>query len=167
MARLTKEQWESLKADYVTGAFSLSQLAKKYGVDKSAISRRVKKENWKQIEENELKELVEIEKVNKSQQQKVNRISEELEVKKEALKHSIEEITDIAEMLENNTKKLLSKQTKMMEEMADSDDLLTHSKVIKNLADAFKSKETNVNVGINQIEIKRTVVHKRVDELGN
>jgi len=47
MARLTKEQWESLKADYVTGVYTLELLAKKYGVAKGSISKKRKLEKDK------------------------------------------------------------------------------------------------------------------------
>ena len=66
MARLSKEQWEELKADYVTGAYTLELLAKKYGIAKSSISKKIKKENWKKIDTKITAELVEIEKGNKN-----------------------------------------------------------------------------------------------------
>jgi len=103
MARLSKETWERLKADYVTGAYTLELLAKKYGINKAAISRRAKKENWKKIDLKETAELVEMEKVNKSQQAKVNKISKSTNVKEQHLKEAISEITDLKVYFQNLT----------------------------------------------------------------
>ncbi len=159
MARLTKEQWESLKADYVTGVYSVRELAKKYDVSHSAINKKIRNEGWKSVEQDELRELVEQKKVSKSFQNKVSNVSKEHKVNKDAFEKKIDEIADITTMLESNTKKLLSKQTAMMDEMADSNELLTHSRVIKNLADAFKTADAkveinNANIQQNALEVK-------------
>ncbi len=45
MPRLTRDQWETIRAEREAGA-SISELAAKYGVDKAAISRRAKAEDW-------------------------------------------------------------------------------------------------------------------------
>jgi len=99
MARLSKEQWEELKADYVTGAYTLEMLAKKYGVNKAAISRRAKKEEWKKIDLKDTAELVEMEKVNKSQQKKVNTITKSTNVSPKKFKRAISEIADVQEYI--------------------------------------------------------------------
>ena len=46
MARLTEDEWLQAQADYEARSLSFNELSEKYGVDKSAISRRRKKENW-------------------------------------------------------------------------------------------------------------------------
>ncbi|MGG5810909.1 hypothetical protein [Falsiroseomonas sp. CW058] len=46
MARLTPEQWASLKAEWRTGSFSTNELGKKYGVDEKAIRKRAAREGW-------------------------------------------------------------------------------------------------------------------------
>lgn len=43
--------WESLKAEYVAGGASYSQLADKYGTCKSQICKRVKRGNWDALRE--------------------------------------------------------------------------------------------------------------------
>ena len=65
MARLSKEEWESLKADFITGAYTLSQLAKKYSVSKGAISQRAKKEQWQKMDPKETVELISLVKLNR------------------------------------------------------------------------------------------------------
>lgn len=45
MPRLTRDQWETIRAEREAGA-SISELAAKYGIDKAAISRRAKAEDW-------------------------------------------------------------------------------------------------------------------------
>ena len=50
MARLTDEQWACMRADYEVHQLTFTQLESKYGVNKSNISRRAKKENWNQDE---------------------------------------------------------------------------------------------------------------------
>lgn len=46
MARLTKAQWERARADYEVRGVSLTDIAQKYAVDRSAVSRRAKAETW-------------------------------------------------------------------------------------------------------------------------
>ena len=94
MARLSKDKWDSLKADYVTGVYTLELLAKKYGVDKAAISRKAKKEEWKKMPIKDTVELIEMEKVNKSQKSKVNKIAKSTKIHSSKIKRSISEITD-------------------------------------------------------------------------
>lgn len=45
MPRLSRDQWESIRAEREAGA-SFGDLAQKYGVDKAAIVRRAKAEGW-------------------------------------------------------------------------------------------------------------------------
>ena len=99
MARLSKEQWERLKADYVTGAYTLEMLAKKYGVTKSSISKKAKKENWKKIDLQTTAELVEIEKVNKRKHELIKETKKETEVKEEYLEQAVCEIADYQEYI--------------------------------------------------------------------
>lgn len=46
MGRLTPEQWDQARADYEVRGTSFTELAKNYGVDRAAVSRRAKKEGW-------------------------------------------------------------------------------------------------------------------------
>lgn len=48
MARLTAEQWEQARANYEVRGVSLGDVAKRFGVDRAAVSRRAKKEGWVQ-----------------------------------------------------------------------------------------------------------------------
>ena len=162
MARLSKEQWEQLKADYVTGVYNVSALAKKYGITHTAINKRVKKEDWKKIDDDDLRELAQQKKVSKCFKKKVSKVSKEVKVSEVALDEKIEEIVDVAILLEKNAQKLLSKQTQMMEEMEDSDDLLTHSRVIKNLADAFKT-DTKVQINNTNAQQNNTLRVEWID----
>ena len=54
MARLTDEQWSCMRADHEVHQLTFTQLESKYGVNKSNISRRAKKENWNQDETQQL-----------------------------------------------------------------------------------------------------------------
>ena len=101
MARLSKETWERLKADFVTKAYTLEVLAKKYGVSKGAISQRAKKEKWKQLEIEDTAELVELEKLKKTKKTKLKTKSRLVSVKEENLKEAIEEITDYQTYIHN------------------------------------------------------------------
>jgi len=103
MARLSKEAWERLKADYVTGAYSLELLAKKYGVSKGAISQKAKKENWKKLDLKETAELVEIEKLNKTKQTKLKNKSRLVSVNEKELNRAIGEIVDYQEYIHSLT----------------------------------------------------------------
>ncbi len=99
MARLSKEQWERLKADYVTGAYTLEMLAKKYGVSRQAINNRAKKEQWKKIKIEETAELVELEKVDKTLQRKVDEAANFTKTNPKNLKEAIGEIADYQEYI--------------------------------------------------------------------
>ena len=99
MARLSKEQWESLKADYVTGVYTLELLAKKYGVGKASISKRAKKEQWKKIDTKTTAELVELEKGNKRKQELLKETKKETNVKPQKIEKAISEIADYQEYI--------------------------------------------------------------------
>jgi len=99
MARLSKETWEKLKADYVTGAYTLELLAKKYGVAKGSISKRAKKEKWKKIPLETTAELVELEKGNKRKQELIKETKKETKVKEDFFENAIKEIADVKEYI--------------------------------------------------------------------
>jgi len=101
MARLSKEQWESLKADFVTGVYTLELLAKKYGVSKGSISKKIKKENWKKIDTKTTAELVEIEKGNKRKQELIKETKKETNIDEKKFEKSIKEIADVTEYIHN------------------------------------------------------------------
>jgi len=42
VARLSREEWESLEADYHTGEYSKNELALKYGISHTAVNKRLK-----------------------------------------------------------------------------------------------------------------------------
>lgn len=99
MARLSKEQWEELKADYVTGAYTLEMLSKKYGIAKGSISKKAKKENWKKIDTKVTAELVEIEKGNKRKQELIKETKKETNIDPQKFERAISEIVDYQEYI--------------------------------------------------------------------
>ncbi len=99
MARLSKEQWENLKADYVTGAYTLELLAKKYGVTKGTISKRIKKEGWKKVDLEVTAELVELEKGNKRKLELIKETKKETKVDEKKFERAISEIADYQEYI--------------------------------------------------------------------
>ncbi|MBR3665208.1 MAG: hypothetical protein IKN64_11270 [Desulfovibrio sp.] len=48
MPRLTKEQWEQIRADYEVHGLGNRELSRKYGLSTSTLSERAKKEQWVQ-----------------------------------------------------------------------------------------------------------------------
>ena len=99
MARLSKEQWEELKADYVTGAYTLEILSKKYGIAKGSISKKAKKENWKKVDTKVTAELVEIEKGNKRKQELIKETKKETNIDPQKFERAISEIVDYQEYI--------------------------------------------------------------------
>ena len=99
MARLSKEQWEELKADYVTGAYTLEILSKKYGIAKGSISKKAKKENWKKVDTKVTAELVEIEKGNKRKQKLIKETKKEIDIDPQKFERAISEIVDYQEYI--------------------------------------------------------------------
>ena len=59
MARLTEQQWDNVKADYITGRYSTRALAAKHGVSNAAISKKAKADGWQVIEADVVDTLVE------------------------------------------------------------------------------------------------------------
>ena len=99
MARLSKEQWEELKADFVTGAYTLELLAKKYKISKGSISKRAKKENWKKVDTKITAELVELEKSNKRKQELLKETKKETKIDIDKFDRAIKEITNYQEYI--------------------------------------------------------------------
>ena len=99
MARLSKEQWEELKADYVTGAYTLEMLSKKYGIAKGSISKKAKKENWKKVDTKVTAELIEIEKGNKRKQELIKETKKEIDIDPQKFERAISEIVDYQEYI--------------------------------------------------------------------
>ena len=48
MPRLTKEQWEQIRADYEIHGIGNRELSRKYGLSTSTLSERAKNEQWVQ-----------------------------------------------------------------------------------------------------------------------
>lgn len=46
MARLTMEQWLAARADFEIAGLGITEIAKKYGLSKSAVSMRAKADGW-------------------------------------------------------------------------------------------------------------------------
>ncbi len=101
MARLSKDEWEKLKADFVTGVYTLEQLAKRYGVNRSTISKKANKEEWHKISIETTAELVELEKGNKRQQEIKKATKKATNVNMKYFDNSIKEITDVTEYIHN------------------------------------------------------------------
>jgi predicted DNA-binding protein YlxM (UPF0122 family) len=150
MARLTKEEWEKLKAEYITSESSIRELAEKYNVSHSAINKKIKKENWSKVDKDVVNELVETKKVSKSFQNKVSKVSKEFQVKEEVLEAVIDKKAEIQIAIENNTLKLLKKQNELLDEVTSIQELEQHSKVVKNLNDTHFNK-SQVNIQNNQV----------------
>jgi uncharacterized protein YjcR len=49
MARLTADQWQDVKAMYVTGHYVVTDIAQQFGVSHTAINKRAKQENWQKL----------------------------------------------------------------------------------------------------------------------
>lgn len=45
----SRETWDAVKTEYLTGNLKLREIGEKYGVDHTAICRRAKKENWQEL----------------------------------------------------------------------------------------------------------------------
>ena len=56
MARLTADQWEQARAEYEVRGVSLGDVAKRFGVATSSVSRRARAEGWIQGKMQELAE---------------------------------------------------------------------------------------------------------------
>lgn len=71
MARLTVEQWMAARADFEIAGMSVTEIAQKYGVAKSAVSMKAKAQGW------------ELNKTERAQDKKVNAVIALAEVETE------------------------------------------------------------------------------------
>ncbi len=148
MARLTKEQWEKAHADYEARGISLGEVARRYGVDVAAVSRRAKKEGWTQGKSQDLVK------------RKVNAVKELAAVEKESqdlpltLRYTIDEAASERLQAEGITASFaaaIAKRGVQLAEKANADTLETLSRAHKNIAPQAQEKPaTTVNVNQTQ-----------------
>lgn len=149
MARLTNEQWQSVRADYEISGLSYSELAKKHNTSKPAISRRAKKEDWTQ---GKVEHLV---------QKKVNAIREIKEVEQQA-----ERLVPLDRLaIDNEVDKRLAQQQYFIDSamsnqekanglindlpVVELDDLNKHSQITARNKDTVLGKQPDTAVQVN------------------
>ena len=150
MARLTKDAWESLKAEYATGAYTLQELAKRYGISHAAISKRIKKEKWGKLDSEESIDIVEKKKVTKSYENKVTKVTKKLQINKTKFDNAIDRLAEIKQKAEDNALKILNKSSEMIEVCEGADDLEKHARINKNIVDAHFKQNNQINIQNNQ-----------------
>ena len=77
MARLSAEQWTMARADYEIRGMSVTEVAKKYGCAKSAVSMRAKSEGWQagkteQAVTDKVNAIMQLARVEQETEQKLN-----------------------------------------------------------------------------------------------
>lgn len=144
MGRLTSDQWEQVKADYEVRGTSLKELAKRYGVDRAAISRKAKKEGWIQGKSHTLVE------------RKVTAIKEIAQINSEShtlpvtFQHTIDSV--VKERLQADglmaslDVAICAKAIELARAASSPEELESLSRTRKNLAPQIPKEGTTVNV---------------------
>lgn len=144
MPRLTADQWELAKADYEIRGMGIRDIAKRYGVAPSAVSKRAKADGWihgksEQLVERKTAAIREIAKVNIESEQfsQPYLFTFESVVNERLQAEGIRARFDVA---------LAQKGLLMLQSAATPDDLETLSRVSRNIRPQERAPQTTVNV---------------------
>ncbi len=142
--------WEAIRADYATGAYSFQDLGTKYGISRIAIYKRAKKEEWQRLDKDESQKLVKASK----------EIARLTEVNKLTITSLTKAIIDIAS-LENDrnevAQKLYARNIEMLDTIETPKDLADCAKAFKDTTTPFMKLDTTVAIQNNTLP--QIVIH--------
>lgn len=159
MARLTEEQWEAVRIAYEVEGLSFGELETKYGVHKSNISRRAKKDGWNQEKTQRLiSATVENQKENfliRNETQQLNATTQRA-VQSEVFNRLAFEIQNNADMQD-----IRDKAMQMLAAVDRPSDLKAIMEIVKAQREAHLGKSPNTAIQINNAapsEIRRIII---------
>lgn len=145
MARLSEDQWQAAKAEYEVRGISLGDVAKKFGVNVSSVSRRAKSEGWIQ---GQMQELAARKVAAVKEMAAVEMQTQELPLRmRHTLQTVVQERLQAEGMLASLDIALADRAIALAMEATSPDDIETLSRARKNLAPVHApAPQTNVTV---------------------
>lgn len=148
MARLTVEQWEQARADYEVRGVSLGDVAKRFGVATSSVSRRAKAEGWIQ---GKMQELAERKVAAVKELAAVETQTQDLPLRfQHTLQSVVQERLQAEGMLASLDVALATKAIALANQATSAEDIETLSRARKNLAPAQQAPTQQTTVTVNQ-----------------
>ena len=121
MARLTKEQWENLIADFHTGQFSKNELAEKYEISHTAVNKKLKN-------------------IEPKHKQKVSTL---IAIKTELSQESFKEVSAVETIVEEKTKHIIYFQNSALRNQDMANKLLDSASKIQDIESHARITKTN------------------------
>lgn len=153
MAKLTPETWKLAKADYEVAGLSIREIAKKYDVNASTVSRQAKKEDWQQGKTQHLVEKrVNVFKELHETQQQMQHFDAPTQ---QAINYEVsarlakENFFDDSIIRNQKLANLFLERLEDNEELLDLDDLNKHSQITARNRDAALGKQPETAIQIN------------------
>ena len=136
MARLTKAQWQEIKIAYEVDKLTFSELAEQFGVNKSNVSRKAKKEEWNQ---QETQQLIDASVRNRKETALLRKKTQLLNATEQrAINLKVEHQLEMEEIYNSFEKQLMGKAAKFMNTIDEADQyaggkIVQMSNVYKNM----------------------------------
>lgn len=148
MARLTAEQWEAARAEYEVRGVSLGDVARRFGVATSSVSRRANVEGWVQ---GKMQGLVEMKVTAVKALAEVETQTQDLPLRyRHTLQSVVQERLQAEGMLASLDVALATKAITLANQATSAADIETLSRVRKNLAPAQQAPAQQTNVTVTQ-----------------
>jgi predicted DNA-binding protein YlxM (UPF0122 family) len=129
MARLTTDQWESVKAMYVTGQYAVTDIAQQFEVSHTAINKKAKQENWQKLDHSIVTNAIN---ASAELKREVSKVSKELGIETLKLENEIDRLAKRKVFAESVGDKILRTVDASLDSCEKPSD-------VKDLAAAFKS----------------------------
>ena len=148
MARLTPEQWEQARAEYEVRGVSLGDVAKRFGVATSSVSRRARAEGWMQ---GKMQDLAERKVAAVKALAEVETQTQDLPLRfQHTLQSVVKERLQAEGMLASLDVALATKAIALANQATKADELETLSRARKNLAPAQQAAASQTTVNVQQ-----------------
>lgn len=149
MARLTGEQWDVVKSEYITGRYSTRALADRHNVSNAAISKKAKADGWVVMDSNVVDTLVE------SRMVMEHGVNELAKVNKVNSVNLTRAVNDLAEFEMQSNKRMAEAENKAMDildtvEKASDVKAIMETLVKHREARLGKSPDTAIQINNNQ-----------------
>ena len=148
MARLSEDQWQAARAEYEVRGISLGDVAKKFGVNVSSVSRRAKSDGWVQ---GQMQELANRKVAAVKEMAAVEMQTQELPLRtRHTLQTVVQERLQAEGMLASLDIALADRAISLAMEATSPDDIETLSRARKNLAPSVHAPAPQTNVTVTQ-----------------
>lgn len=159
MARLTADQWEQARAEYEVRGVSLGDLAKRYCVATSSVSRKAKAEGWVQ---GKMQDLAERKVAAVKALAEVETQTQDLPLRfQHTLQSVVQERLQAEGMLASLDVALAAKAITLAKQASSPDEIEALSRARKNLAPAQQAPAQQTTVTVNQQQAQSAAMSPR------